>query len=43
MAALAEAQTKLSKDPEWQSFIKDMEKSGLRTVQSNSLLEEITP
>jgi hypothetical protein len=43
MAALAEAQTKLSKDSEWQSFLKDMEKSGLRTVQSNSLLEEITP
>ncbi len=43
MAALAEAGAKLSADAEWQGFIKDLQKSGLRTVQSNSLLEEITP
>ncbi len=43
MAGLAEAGAKLSADAEWQNFMKDLQKSGLRTVESNSLLEEITP
>ncbi len=43
MAALAEDQAKLSKDAEWQTFMKDLQKSELRTVEANSLLEEITP
>jgi hypothetical protein len=43
MAALAEDQAKLAKDADWQTFMKDLQKSELRTVESNSLLEEITP
>jgi hypothetical protein len=43
MAALAEAQAKGAADPEFQSFLKDMNKSGLRTITSSSLLQEITP
>ena len=43
MAALAESTARLSADPEWQKVIKDLDKSGIRTVISNSLLEEVTP
>ena len=43
MVALAEDQAKLAKDAEWQTFMKDLQKSELRTVESSSLLEEITP
>jgi hypothetical protein len=42
MAALVEAQGKLSADSEWQNFMKDLDKSGLRTVESNSILEDET-
>jgi hypothetical protein len=43
MAALAESQAKATADPEWQSFLKDMNKSGLRTITSSSLLQATTP
>ena len=43
MAALADAQAKTAADPEWQTFLKDMNKSGLRTITSSSLLQEFTP
>src|SRR2546426_1144659 len=40
MAALAEDQAKQAKDAEWQTFMKELQKSELRTVESSSLLEE---
>ena len=43
LAAFAEAQAKLAADPEWQSFMKDLDQSGIRTVASNELLQELTP
>lgn len=42
-AALATAQAKLDADPEWQKVYQELEKAGLRTVVSRSLVENITP
>ena len=43
LAAFAEDAAKLQADPEWQKGLKDLDKSGIRTVISNSLLEDVTP
>jgi hypothetical protein len=43
LAAFADDVAKLQADPEWQKLLKDLDKSGIRTVLSNSLLEEMTP
>ena len=43
LAAFAEDVAKLQADPEWQKGLKDLDKSGIRTVISNSLLEDVTP
>lgn len=42
-AALAAAQAKLDADPDWQKAFQELQKSGVRSVVSRSLLENITP
>lgn len=43
MTAFADDVSKLQADPGWQKAIKDLDKSGIRTVLSSSLMEEVTP
>ncbi len=42
-AALATAQAKLDGDPEWQKVFQELQESGVRSVVSQSLIENITP
>jgi hypothetical protein len=43
LTAFADDVAKLQADFEWQKGLKDLDKSGIRTILSNSLLEEVTP
>ncbi len=43
LAAFAANNTKLQADAEWQGWIEELNKAGIRRVVSNSLLGEVTP
>lgn len=43
LTAYAEAMAKTAGDPQWQKALKDLDKSGLRTIVSSSLLVEVMP